>query len=579
MKSTKPAQFTMPATPVDLSGVGATPARGSSAPSHQLWALVCLMVALLAPASAKPGIAAEITISGNVFYNDNRTAGHFSLRSSPTGTVGKKGDRELPNWLGAYRWTVDIIELDKSEPEGSRGCTKSQLVTTVAVGSDGRFSATIKAKDRCKYNVAQILDLQLRAKMHNCFGDWCISFRDADGEIYGMDLDGATYARPLKAVAGRSYDLGDQYYPARDGSNNTATINGVASNYWASVIDGAIFLHEEVGIPSFQDEFGALSYYYPSSESGTATALSPHKVAISPYKFEGLLPAWIPGKTPVHEYGHILMQRAWGGGYGFPGTGRSANDYERASSPAAQVAFKEAWAEFVARVVFSDAYGCEGEEFDLNNHKTFDRFRDEQEKEAFLLLTDRRRAELGGMEKEDRAEEGFDIFGPILAPWLQGVEYRYNNLKFLCDFYDSTPISDNVKDPSEVTPGARGSTKPRTLQGSLGSPRPVNERGPFAEPLQYPSLDRREDRLNVSMLDMWTILRGMFLRHNEYGGKFVDPGLYVCDWAGYYVNLINSEEAIGDEAHEVVAKKVRDLVSLNNMSCSGVFGTAATPVR
>ena len=75
--------------------------------------------------------------------------------------------------------------------------------------------------------------------------------------------------------------------------------------------------------------------------------------------------AWVNGETPAHEYGHVLMLRAWDGDYGFKGIGISANDSERAESP--QIAFKEGWSEFLERAVFEPTKGCARSWFDDND--------------------------------------------------------------------------------------------------------------------------------------------------------------------------------------------------------------------
>ena len=74
-------------------------------------------------------------------------------------------------------------------------------------------------------------------------------------------------------------------------------------------------------------------------------------MAISNYKSQPDGPngryAWIEGDLPAHEYGHVMMQRAWGGSYGFDAIG----DHRRARREGApQLAFKEGWAEFVKHV-------------------------------------------------------------------------------------------------------------------------------------------------------------------------------------------------------------------------------------
>lgn len=525
---------------------------------------------VLFESAAQAGID-DIVIKGKVFYNDNRFYGHFERRKDIRGNKGAESvnKEKTPNWLGAYKWTVDIIELDKDEPNGSKGCKKEQTITTVGVKSDGSFKATIKGKDGCKYNVAQILDVQVRAKMKYCFDEWCISFRDAEGDIYAQDIVGATYEKPLKAKAGKTYNLVDHYYPVKT-STNTATIKGVASNYYASAVDGAVFLHDEKKIPFYKEEYGELYYHYPSSESGTATALSPQKIAISSYNFtdvpvEGAptsskAPAWIWGRTSVHEYGHILMQRAWGGGYGYPGVGRTANDWTIAKSPSPQIAFKEAWAEFILKAVFADETGCSDPKFDINNAKTFDLLSDQNEKQKLLLLGDEERSSL--YKKYADSDKKPNIYGPILAPISNGKSYRYNNLKFLCDFADNTP-EQLIKRSSK---NKKGNGKLLKGESKLASPGIVT---PLAgdEAMQYPSNSQKPDSIRTSVQGMWDIMRMMYVKHLQYDGKYHNPGLNVCDWADYYVNIKNSATTVGKKSHQNIARDVDNILSLNNLDC------------
>ena len=93
--------------------------------------------------------------------------------------------------------------------------------------------------------------------------------------------------------------------------------DSIAANYYASVVDTILALHKDQPIPFFYAPFGEVQYIFPSTESSTATALSASKVAISTFQSQpddedGAF-AWVDGKTPAHEYGHVLMLRAWDG--------------------------------------------------------------------------------------------------------------------------------------------------------------------------------------------------------------------------------------------------------------------------
>jgi len=178
----------------------------------------------------------------------------------------------------------------------------------------------------------------------------------------------------------------------------------IAANYYASIVDTILTLHKDSTVPFYKEEFGEIQFIFPSEESDSATAHSPTEVAISNYDSQpeelGGHFTWVDGKTPAHEYGHVMMQRAWGGSYGFVGVGISAVDDEKA--PSQQIAFKEAWAEFITRVVFPVTRGCDRSGFDDNAN-----------------------VKLNG-------------------PLGEGTWWRGNIIKALCDWYDATPDDDPI---------------------------------------------------------------------------------------------------------------------------------------
>ncbi len=110
------------------------------------------------------------------------------------------------------------------------------------------------------------------------------------------------------------------------------------------------------------------------------------------------------------------------------------------------LAFKEAWAEFIAREVFKDSKGCNKTNFDLNNASTFDKMVSDDEMMRLLVLTDSERERLSELTDKQRSAangENFPNFGAILAPYSVGKCYRYNILKFLCDLSDRTPMANS----------------------------------------------------------------------------------------------------------------------------------------
>ncbi len=356
------------------------------------------------------------TITGTVFYNDRRKHGLFADRREPDGDVGQRCDPNgvrddgsacSTNWLGAKYMVVDVIEID----EGFFGptawdCKKEDTVASVAVAYDGSFSATISTNDPCDSDKLKKTTIKLSVRTRYC-GEWCFSIRDEDGDPYSLYHPGASNSNRVKVSAGANIDVGRMNFNP-SGTHPTAAHDvSIAANYYASIVDSMLVLHRDGEIPFYKDTFGEIEFHYPSDKSSTATARAPDEVAISTFESRNVIqtfpvpiatPQWVSGTTPAHEYGHIIMQRAWDGGYGFDGVGISAGDSAKAVSR--QIAFKEAWAEYISRAVFEPTRGCDRSSFDDNANT------------------------------------------PLNGPLGEGAEWRGNIIKALCYWHDSRDDDD-----------------------------------------------------------------------------------------------------------------------------------------
>jgi hypothetical protein len=214
------------------------------------------------------------------------------------------------------------------------------------------------------------------------------------GAPYALWYPGASPSDPLMIGGGGEHQLGRMFFNPAGSSSTVANDTSKAANYYASLVDTVRAVHEGTGVPFYEDEFGEIEYIYPSNRTATATAKSPTEVVIAPTLDAG----WPDGRTPAHEYGHVLMQRAWDGDYGFDGVGISAGD--SAIAPSRQIAFKEAWAEFVAHATFPATNGCERASFDDNDRK------------------------------------------PLPGDLGEGAQWRLNVTKSLCDWYDDRDDDD-----------------------------------------------------------------------------------------------------------------------------------------
>lgn len=355
------------------------------------------------------GGSSNVTIRGRVFFNDRRNDGLFSTRLDKNGnpgtrcnTAGVRDDSTACsiNWLAARYMVVDVIEVDEGYfAPTAWDCKKEDIVASVAIGQDGSFTATFPASDACDSDARAQTAIALRVRLRYC-GDWCFSVNSDDNEPYALNYPGATPGAPLLVSGGQDITLGDMNFNPAGTPAGTATDITRAANYYASLVDTVLTLHRDNGIPFYKDEFGEIQYIYPSTESSTATTKSASRVVISNFEGSG----WIKGDTSAHEYGHVTMLRAWDGDYGFDGVGISANDTSKA--PSRQIAFKEAWAEFIVHAVMTETDGCARAKFDDNAKSTTN-------------------------------------IGPLGALG-EGASWRLNVTKSLCDWYDNRDEDDTT---------------------------------------------------------------------------------------------------------------------------------------
>jgi hypothetical protein len=293
---------------------------------------------------------------------------------------------------------VEAFEIDDPILSVARAdCTPKKSLGRIAVGTAGNYTLRFPFDDACQGDPGGGMRIQLVMRTRNCGDAFCISMNKENGAPYELSHSQATLDQPKMIAAAGTINMGDSFFKTNS-DGDQPNLTSIAANYYASLVDTAYFVHVENEVP-FYDEFGEVRYIFPSSESGTATAKAPDLVVISQFQSGSgvsFLPyKWVGGRTPAHEYGHILMQRAWDGDYGFNGVGISAGDDEVA--PSQQIAFKEGWAEFVAKAALQGGISCEDPE------------------------------------EDDNVFDPEDLFGPLGS----GTSFRLNNWKALCDWYDS----------------------------------------------------------------------------------------------------------------------------------------------
>lgn len=350
--------------------------------------------------SAVSVTAGTATITGKVMFNDRRNHGLFSARRTSSGAVGTKcgtdgvfsdGTSCATHWLAGQYMVVDVFERDTGFGIFDVNCKDSDKIGSATVAYDGTFSATFSVDDPCNNDDWSRTAITLQTRTKFCGSDWCFSLNSDNNTPYTLYYPGASYVSPLMVDAGDNVALATMAFHPAGTASDAINDHSIAANLYASLVDTVLTVHRDAGVPFYKDEFGELQYIYPSTQTQTATALSPTKVV------DRENTGWEGGLTPAHEYGHILMQRAWDGDYGFDGVGISAGDSAAAVSQ--QIAFKEAWAEFIAHAVFPSTNGCGLASFDDNANKP-----------------------------------GTDPWGPLGS----GTWWRLNVTKALCDWHDES---------------------------------------------------------------------------------------------------------------------------------------------
>ena len=351
--------------------------------------------------------ATTATITGQVVFNDRRNHGLFSARRGlDTTTAGTKcgtdgvfdnGTGCATHWLAGQYMVVDVFERDTGFGILDINCKASEKIGSATVSYQGTFTVTFPVSDACNHDDYTDTAITLSVRLKFCSEEWCFSLNSDDNTPYSLYYPGASYASPLMVDAGDDVDLGAMAFHPGSSASDAINDHAIAANLYASLVDAVLTVHRDAEVPFYKDDFGELQYVYPSTQTATATAQSPTKVV------DKVNTSWDAGLTPAHEYGHILMQRAWDGDYGFNGVGISAGDDAAAVSQ--QIAFKEAWAEFIAHAVFPSTNGCGLSSFDLNSN-----------------------------------QPGSDPWGALGA----GTWWRLNVTKALCDWHDENADDDKA---------------------------------------------------------------------------------------------------------------------------------------
>lgn len=310
-----------------------------------------------------------VTIQGNVFYNDRRSDGLFSVRKTPAGVPGTRcnpdglrddGTPCRENWLGAQYMVVDIIERDEGYfAPTAWDCKHEDILASVAVNANGSFSATFTPTDPCDSDRLDQPAIVLKVRLRYC-GEWCFSVNSSANTPYALYHPGASPSNPRLVTAGDTVTMTDLRFNPAGIDPGDASDHAIAANYYASLVDTVLTLHRDNGIPFYKDEFGEVQVLYPSTRTGSATALSPTEIALIQRS------DWVKGEVVAHEYGHVVMMRAWDGDYGWDGVGNGGVSWNVTNPTEPRIAFKEGWANFISRAVFVETRAYDAPAFDDN---------------------------------------------------------------------------------------------------------------------------------------------------------------------------------------------------------------------
>ena len=371
-----------PGRPSETRGLHAL-LRSALTNSVLLWAVGAMAACVpgIEPSDEPPGDVMEaassavalapgdVTIQGRLFFNDRRQDGLFSVRRTPAGMNGTRcsptglrndGTPCDENWLAAQYVVFDVVERDTAS---GPGCVSEEILATATVNKNGDYSVTFPAADPCFADAQGQSEILLRARLRFCGTDYCFSVDNGPNNPYRLFHPQASAVHPLPVSAGDQIAMTDMHFNLGGTDPTVANDYSIAANYYASLVDTVLTLHRDNDIPFYKAEFGEVQVLYPSTRTGSATALSPTEIALIART------DWIKGGVVAHEYGHVVMQRAWDGSYGWDGVGNGGVSWNVSTITERRIAFKEGFANFISRAVFTETQAYDDPIFDDNATK------------------------------------------------------------------------------------------------------------------------------------------------------------------------------------------------------------------
>jgi hypothetical protein len=498
------------------------------------------------PDEGSPGqVCKRVTVSGSVYYNEQRTYGRFSLRyrrgakvvgpygailfnPTQTGTQYKLAPDPGLNYLGLYDATVEIVEVDVGAKSHFPGCSLSVMYGSTTVDEFGDYTWTGDVCDSCDADGAEAIDVAVRVKLKSCpdADGRCFEVKDPGPWCSGCSLNNETAAgtyeryypsadltNPRRVVNGPAvFDLADMYY--EDVAGTYSDVVAQAANVFSEMVDVTRFVHVKAGIPAYQAQYGSVDVIYPSNwDSALGHSHESSKLCLRASHTDGVVtptiecssvdPAtgmavctrgWYRGTIVMHEYGHIVNYRAWDGhgksvSYCFNNWPACEELWHTAEYTSA--AFKEGWAEFVWHAALEghnsasetdDPWGCGAAAYDT-------------------MATD-------VCPGPEACGDGHRV--------IENVSHA------LCDWYDE--VDDN-----------------------------------------NPQFCQSTDHLDAGMYAIWAEMKGMWdvgsvSERDAYDGTAKDDGLDLCEMAEHFL-----DETIG--AHTTETDNLFDVLENNGTDC------------
>jgi hypothetical protein len=333
---------------------------------------------------ATTAFAATFTgsVSGNLFYNDMRYYGCHKWRFDRSGDPGERDslaakpsgshDESARNWLGAYDVRVEVYEKE---------IIGKTLVGTDRVGRDGSWCVNYSdlggglfEGSELELIVKFILEVDVVDRAFRVAAD------GASGATYEYEHPAASTDSPLKIDSGGANKITDAYFGGT--AQSFDDLHAQAAMVFASIVEVTRVVFEgdrwdydsdslsfgaATKVPFREAEHGEVKVVFPKV-GGSGTGWAADELWIGNPGSGDTYARWTNGGLHMHEFGHVINQRAWETGYGFDEDDTVFQSWSASSYEIPLISFKEAWANFVQSATMQE----NGEDHSVLNDASFD---------------------------------------------------------------------------------------------------------------------------------------------------------------------------------------------------------------